>query len=168
MDIKNLVIGALAVLAVVFGVSYFKAPSTVQVPVGAISGPDISSPYLSINSVQRFYNRKGLNIATTTVCAIQSPSATSTLALGAIRFETSSTTASTVTLAKANTAYATTTVLTEMGVAANAKATLIASSTTGLANFVFSPSQWFVVGMAGTGAQTYSPVGICQASFEVI
>lgn len=108
-----------------------------------------------------------LNQATTTICAIQSPAATSTLLTAGISFTVSTTTTSIVTLAKATTAFATTTLLGSASLAANALGTITASSTPfGLDSVnTFGPSTWFVVGMAGNSG-TFSPTGVCQAVFQ--
>jgi hypothetical protein len=111
-----------------------------------------------------------LTAATTTVCALQSPAATSTLVRGGVRLSVSSTTASTVTIAKATTAFATTTWLTNESVGANAQATIIVPATTtptGQAFQIFAPNEWLVVGMSG-GVGTFSPTGVCQATWEAI
>lgn len=112
--------------------------------------------------------RTSYTAATTTPCAIQSPAATSTLVMASALFTVSSTTASTVTIAKAATAFATTTVLgNAIAVGANAQATIVATSTTAnqlAQDFVFAPSQWVVIGMAGN-IGTFSPSGQCSAFF---
>lgn len=146
------------------------------VSLGAVASPDIMSPYFSYGDVRHWAKKTtALNQATTTVCAIQSPAATSTLNFGAVRFSVSSTTASTVTLAKASTPYATTTRLAFGSIAANAQGTIFAQATstgTGITSATddittFAPNTYFVVGMAG-GIGTFSPTGVCQASFTEI
>lgn len=116
-------------------------------------------------------NRVPMQTATTTVCAIKSPAATSTLVRASAQFRVSSSTASTITLAKAATFTATTTLLGQQYIiAAGAQATVVASSTTsnsGLQDFVFAPNQYFVVGMSG-GIGTFSPSGFCNATFETL
>lgn len=122
----------------------------------------------SVNGVVTTYGRvTTLTAATTTVCAIQSPAATSTLQFGSLKLTVGSTTAITVTLAKSSTAFATTTLLNSASIAAGAQGTVIASTTEsvnpdGLG--VFSPSTWFVAGIAG-GTGTFSPTGICQVTW---
>lgn len=138
--------------------------------LGSVTNPDIPSPYLSFGGVRRWAgSTTNLNQATTTVCAIQAPVATSTLVSGGIRFAVSSTTASTVTIAKATTAFATSTLLNTVSVGANAQATVLAASTTLSAleqtNRTFAPNEWLVVGMAG-GVGTFSPSGLCEATWE--
>lgn len=114
---------------------------------------------------------KDFTTATTTVCAIQSPNATSSLEGGGVRMTVSSTTASIVTIAKAATAFATTTLINSASVGANAQATLLAASTTlsslEQTNRIFAPSTWLVVGMQG-GTGTFSPTGSCSAIFHKI
>lgn len=153
--------------------------SSVRTPLlGAATSPDISSPYFSYGDV-RHWGRKTISLtqATTTVCALQSPAATSTLMSGGINLSVSSTTASVVTIAKAATQYATTTAIATSTPIANALLNLPAATTTTIAlnlplaitDRIFGPSTWFVVGMAdGTAeatAGTFSPTGICQATF---
>jgi len=165
-NIKTFLIGALVVLSGVFGILAINAPKVE--PVGAVSSPDIASPYFSYGGV-RHWGRKttSLTQATTTVCAIQSPASTSTLMYGSIQFTTSSTTASTVTLAKATTAYATTTSLGSASVAANGYATVVSKRTAAGGDALdetFAPNTYFVVGMAG-GVGTFSPAGTCEATW---
>ena len=139
-------------------------------PTGAVSGPDIMSPYFSFGGVRFWANRSdSLVAATTTPYNAQSPVATSTLIYGGCNFSTSSTTAMVVTFAKSASPNATTTALGSTTIAANAKGTVVASTTpasyTGIAldpTLVFAPSQWFVMSMTGGGG-TFSPTGSCNA-----
>lgn len=169
---KNYIITAGIALAVVLAVLTLmpqKVINSVQT-VGAVSSPDIQSPYFSYGGV-RFWGAKtdSLIAASTTICAIQSPVSTSTLVTGSIRLTVSSTTATVVTMAKSATRYATTTALASAAFGANAQGTLVASTTsTGTpldGTNTFAPSQWLVVGMQGTSGQTYSPQGVCQATW---
>lgn len=135
--------------------------------LGAVASPDIPSPYFSFGDVRQWAARDSdLTQATTTVCAIQSPAATSTLVAGGIQFTRSSTTASTITIAKASTAFATTTLINAGDVSANAHATILAASTTLSAleqtNRIFAPNQYLVFGVQG-GIGTFSPAGSCHA-----
>lgn len=175
-NIKVYGIGLIAVVGLVFGYLGFSR-GLPEYPVGAISGPDISSSYLSVNGVRAFYASHGMTKATTTICSFQSPNATSTLrtAVGngitGANFSVSSTTASRITFAKATTAFATTTIIgSGAEVAANVKAYILASSTAAqqiAGDNIFAPSEWLVVGMQG-GTGTFSPTGTCTAVFDVI
>lgn len=129
--------------------------------VGAISSPDIMSNWLGLGGGRVWNYTIPFTTSTTTVCAITSPAATSTLLFGGVLFTTSSTTASTVTLAKATTAFATTTSLGASALTANGQGYVVASTT---GSHIFSPSTYFVVGMAG-GVGNFSPVGSCTATF---
>lgn len=137
---------------------------------GAVSGPDSFFPCTSNEGITTCVTRIAMRTATTTVCAIKSPAATSTLVSGTARFTYSSTTAPLVRFAKATTPYATTTALGNATIAAGAQGTLQASSTPvgALGDItVFEPSSYLVVALSG-GVGTFSPTGICQATFEVI
>jgi len=138
--------------------------------LGAVAGPDSYFPCETHNGVQTCATKRSLTTATTTVCAIKSPNATSTLHRGSVKFSVSSTTASTVTLAKAATPFATTSILVaDTSVSANAQASIVSTSTVLSTGGVtlFAPNQYFVVGMAG-GVGTFSPTGSCQAVFDVL
>lgn len=143
------------------------------VKLGGVSGPDTYFSYVANNNLQEYGETKGFTTATTTVCAIKSPAATSTLVFAGVNFTVSSSTASLVTLAKATTAYATSTALNTLTLAANAQGAQIATSSTAtvgvVGNNIFSPNTYFVVGMQDTtpqaGAGTFSPVGSCSARF---
>lgn len=142
-----------------------------QVAVGAVSGPDTYFDYVANNNLRKFGQRRALITGTTTVCAIKSPSATSTLVYAGVNFTTSSTTATVVTLAKATTAFATTTALNTLSLSANAQGGQIATSSLAsvgvVGNNIFAPNTYFVVGMQG-GVGTFSPAGSCGAEWLVL
>lgn len=165
---NHLITAGIAIVVFAVGIAFVKPVQNVVQQFGSVASPDIQSPYFSFGGV-RFWgaHTESLAAATTTVCALQSPVATSTLLSASIRFVVSSTTASTVTLAKATTAYATTTKLVEVALAAGAQGTVVASTTpsggaTNDGTNVFSPNTYLVVGMAG-GTGTFTPTGTCQA-----
>ena len=147
----------------------------VDMSVGALAGPDIPYNYFGFGGVREYAGKTdSLYQASTTVCAIQSPAATSTLTFGSINLTVSSTTASTVIIAKSATAYATTTRLGQGPIAASAQGTVLATTTISIGTddvIVFAPSQWFVVSMqtpAGVANNigTFSPTGICEAVWK--
>lgn len=178
----NKLIGGVAVLALVIaGVAVSKPAQVVErtIQAGSVSSPAILSPWFSFGGARFWGTEVDFTTATTTVCAVQAPAATSTLVANAstVSFRTSSTTASTVTVAKATTAFATTTLLRTVSVGANAQADFVMSSTTSVAsaaaqaleqsNLVFAPNEWLVIGMAG-GTGTFSPVGSCSPVWKQI
>jgi len=172
--LKTVVISAIVVVVGFVGVQFLHQGTGVTPTFGAISGPDIASTYLKWgagNGVRVYPTARALSTATTTVCAIQSPNATSTLRSAAVRFDISSTTASTITFAKSATAFATTTQIGEnVAIAANAQGFVQATTTAAQViaqTTVFAPGQWLVVGMKG-GTGTFSPTGACQATFEEV
>ena len=145
-------------------------PAPQEEPVfGALSGPDIPSPYLTVNGLATWYGSMAMRSATTTVCAIQSPNVTSTLSFASANWDVSSTTASGLVMAKSATAFVTTTLLNDrLDIAANAKALLLATSTIAIeGQRTFAPSQWLVIGMQG-GVGSFSPTGMCKAEFKSV
>lgn len=166
MDKKLLTAGV--IVAIAFSLFSVMKPARVverTIQAGSVSSPDIMSPYFSFGGLKHWAGRTdSLTQATTTVCAIQSPAATSTLAWAGVLFKVSSTTASIVTLATSTSPYATTTLLIANNIGANAQ---------GYVNFqgssanVLAPNTWVVVGMAG-GTGTFSPTGTCQAEFMAL
>lgn len=173
MNTKNILIGG-AILALV-GLAFVQANKQIQVTVqpqqsanvAAVSGPDTYFPYVANNDLQKFGSRAGFAQATTTVCAIISPAATSTLVFGSAKFASLSTSAALVTMAKAATPYATTTLLNIASIAAGLQGTVLATTTWagGLdPATVFAPNTYLVVGVQGAGTP-FSPVGSCEAEF---
>lgn len=83
MDIQKIVIGAVAVLALAVGsLAAFRAP----VPAdntqnfGALTGPAINSPWISIGGIPEWYSKGSCSTASSTIFAVQNPwSATSTV-----------------------------------------------------------------------------------------
>jgi len=178
--IKNTIITIVIALGVSLGVVFFASPVSGSPDLnfagythlsGLIVGTDgiiTSSSTISVNGAGTITKRAVMTTATTTVCALQSPAATSTLVYGSAYLTVSSTSASTLTIAKATTAYATTTSLGASAIAANAQATIIASTTpTAGAATVFAPSTYMVVGLQG-GTGTFSPTGVCTAVFRTV
>lgn len=178
--VKIIVAGLVAILCVAL-VWSLNRPDTIvyqpgDQPLGALAGPDIPSPYLRWGDVAVFKAAQPMATATTTVCALQSPAATSTLLVASAKFDVSTSTATNITLAKAATAFATTTDLGTQPLGANAQASFVitATSTPGGAAWdisdtatTFAPSTWFTVGVKG-GKGTVSPEGTCTATWQVL
>lgn len=180
--LKYLGVAVVAGLLVVAGYLVKKPVTTVvtnNVPgeskatLGALTGPDIPYSYFSFGGVRRFAARvTSLNQASTTACAIQSPSATSTLITASLYIRTATTTASVVTLARAANNSATTTQIgQDYAIASLTQADIIASTTrsdiTHTSGLFFPPNQWLVWGLKGAGGGFY-PTGSCSATWEAI
>jgi len=170
---KNVIIATVvAVLAFVAGtVLPADKVDPVQPPiVGGVSSPDISSPYLSFGNVRRWAARPPFTAATTTICAIQSPVATSTLVSASWQINTGTSTAATIDMGTSTTRYATTTnLVAAKSVASGARGYATWSSAGGsVDDSVMAPSTWVVVKTAGAGLGGYTYDGTCQATFEQI
>src|SRR3990167_8489808 len=145
-----------------------------NMPLGASAGPDRFSPCESRDGVQQCFTRQALSTATTTACAIKSPTATSTLVRATLKVTTATSTATTWTVAKAATAFATTTVLRgDLSLASGALGTMpfVATSSVGVIDVAFfANNQYLVWGVAGVDqpSDTTKLNGICQATFEII
>lgn len=170
MNIQKILIGAALVVVLTLGVIFPRGNSVVnQLVTGAATGPDSYFPCETHDGVQTCFVRQTMKVGTTTLCAMQSPNATSTLRLATAKWSVSSTTATLVVIAKSTTAYATTTALdAEVAIGANGTASVFASTTqaTGSTRLI-APSTFITVGMRGNSG-TFSPVGSCNAVFDVI
>lgn len=162
-----------ATLGAVIGVSIFAAgylarPTVAPQPqLGAVAGPDISSPYTSVNGLATYQARIPMRAATTTLCAIKSPSATSTLVHAGWQIGTGTSTAATIDLATSTTAFATTTNLvaeTSVASGANGAVSWASSGTNG----VLAPNTYVIVKTAGVGLSGYTYGGTCSAQFTVL
>lgn len=168
MDIKTVIIGVL-VLALAGVGGWAVAPKEAAPEDKDIAGSDavVNSNYLNVGGVVTYFFRDDeLTAATTTPLAIQAPSATSTLMIGSgCHFTVSSTSAKAIRFAKATSPNATTTFLFGANTAANARADVVATTTTD--SFVFGPNTWLVMSMVG-GTGVDSPSGLCHARFVVL
>ena len=123
----------------------------------------------SFNSIGYQFSRSAsLNSASTTVCTITSPAATSTVESASLLLTVSTTTAYTVTIGTANFITGTTTLWGTKAYAAGAQSTTFATSTdANLINTALAPSSSLNFTMSG-GAGTFSPTGVCSAVFREI
>lgn len=162
----------LFVLSVVIAVTgYFNytkdAVVVTESNLAGFAGPDMLSDYHNFNGFEKQFKTQGMAIATTSVCAIKAPSATSTLSGGVVRVSTS--TNYTITVAKSATPWSTTTAIMTKAVTEDGEVVYPMSSTTvnatSQADTVFSPGQWLVVSL--TGAETFRAPGACSAEFSL-
>src|SRR3990167_2674247 len=163
---------------------------TVRGPTfGALSSPDIQSNWIRVGGVTRWsYRSDNLHAASTTICSIQAPSATSTLVSAVLYLDIGSSTEFAVDIGKGLTPNSTSSVLyNAFSVGANLKAMIRASTTpttsTAESDLTFSAQVATTTGngiVPGTeqflnfvGYQpaaeetgTFTPTGHCQAVFE--
>lgn len=141
--------------------------------LGSVVGPNNPIPQVNLGELNVVGSSVALRTATSTVCAIQSPSATSTLVNAGVRFKLASTSAVVVDMANSPDRFATTTgtrinAAGGYAVGASAQATIVASSTGSVAGdaTIFAPNRFFVVKYhdANNGAGNVS-TGSCWALF---
>jgi len=171
---KTIITSIFALTAAVFALIAVVEHNAVQAPqtvkVGAAGAID-SVNYHCWAGVCQYYAATSLKTATTTPCAIQSPAATSTLEFVGVRLDVSSTTATTWDIARATTAFATTTTFGTAALAVAGNAQSYMTGTTTAPTAILPPNTWIVVGQrqgitagdtAGTG---FVPSGQCSAKF---
>ena len=167
---KKLSLTLVVILVIAIGAYFFpRTQQVIQNVVGAVSGPDISSPYLSVNGVETQYYSQKFNTASTTRCAIKSPDATSTLSFSSV-VRAATTTNYDIAIAKATTAFATTTTIRSETVTANGAVVFpMASTTYGTltdTDRTFAPNTWLVVSTAGPTATAFDSSS-CSVIFTV-
>jgi hypothetical protein len=173
MDIKNLVIGGLVGLVVLLaGLAVIKQSAPTQdkqPPLGALSSPDIASPYLSFGGVRQWAGSMEMRSGTSTVCSIQSPAATTTLVSATARFDTTPGYTTIWMLGHATTAYSTTTALVASKTLASGARGDMVATTTALTDTRIPPSTFVNLALStSTVGSTFAPVGECKAVFREI
>ena len=146
--------------------------------VGAVTGPDIASPYFSFGGVRHWGYSQDIRQGTTTVCSFQSPVSTSTLDIGSVQVTTGTSSVISVEIAKDNPrTLGNTGMTTRLGYLVTTdsqKFTLLASTTmpTGVVgaidtntNWIFGPSNYLNVKIGGFLGTTNVLVGTCKAVF---
>ena len=146
-----------------------QGPAGVTRTLGAITGPENTSNYFVQNGLRYEYRKTSLRGATTTPCALVSPSATSTLLIATLQVTTGTSTATTWTIAQGSTPYATTTSVGSYSIASGQGFSTSTVPSTN-AGFVVLPNNYIVFGLAGLSGNSVpgaSLVGTCQAEFLV-
>jgi hypothetical protein len=170
---KNALIALAALIVLGVGyVVYNQARVSEDTSLGAQSQQVADGDCYLLNGNRVCPKTTGLNTASTTICSIKAPAATSTLESASARLRVSSTTDMILTFSKAtNTNNATTTKFgDQITVAANAQDSVVASTTAlniEQEDHVFGPNDYFNVGAQG-GIGTFSPSGSCSATFQVL
>ena len=167
----SILLASIIVLGGIATVYYFSS----QERLGQALANQLNVPFLSVNGVAGFFGSQGFS-ASSTLCAIASPAATSTLIFASAQITSATSVDSFIDIAKSSTAFATTTLLgTTFEWDANAKSDLggtIVASTSPTGNaIIFPPRNWLVIkGMAknlqaddGTGVPALGVNGTCKA-----
>lgn len=167
--------------------NYIEAGQSVTTPVvpvvpdenlGAVSGPDSSSPYNSFNGITKWFSAQRMNKATTTLCVfspISHGSASTTLDRLSINITTGTSTAATIVFATSTTAFASSTtaslIMTGQTVASGVKATLrwlpaVGVGLTGsIQGSLIRPDDYILVQTEASGLSGYTYSGTCNAEF---
>ena len=136
--------------------------------LGAVSGPDIFSPYLSVNGVETYSYSSLFNKASSTICAFRTPAATTTLMAGSVKVSSGLNSALFFEIGKSTVMDATTTSLGTYAAGSETKFTMIAS-TTAVDNVddarIFAPSNYIVFKTSSTTPAQLT--GSCKAEFLV-
>jgi hypothetical protein len=148
---------------------------TATTRLGALSSPDIASPFISWGGVRHWAQSAGFYSASSTLCAIQSPAATSTLTSADLRVDSLPYTLLGLEISKASTAFASTTQLAyDISFSTSELGYLrvllggATSSPTGIADSIIAPNQFINFRFATTTTvnSNFAPTGKCQASFR--
>lgn len=164
---------ALVVALVVVG---FQKPvqNVVNQTLGAVSSPDIMSPYFSFGGVRHWAGKMDMRSASSTLCSIQSPAATSTLVSASASFTAGVGYATSYDLGVGDNNAATSTVIGRVQLVSgtNIMGHITATSTalnTTVVDGVMRPNQWVNFRVATATVSTlYAPVGTCSATFREI
>ncbi len=178
---NKIIIGAIILLAAGLILVYFVQPSPQVVKevikeIGAMPGNELPGPEFAVAGVKSFFVNQSMVTSTGTPCALKAPSASSTLVSASFDFQNASSTAVVLVMAKASTAYATTTQIgnTYLTTTAQTDLTLLASTTAAdkaAQDDIFEPNYWLVLSMAnsgGTGGPYASTKGTCKAEFRLV
>lgn len=175
---KNyLVMAGIAVAVFAVGMFFVKPVQNGVNQLGAVSSPDINSPYFSFGGVRQWAGHTDtLNQASTTICSLQSPAATSTLRFADVKLTTGTTTAIALEMAKDTTPSATTTRLGYIVLGSGDRVTLIAgvASTTSFSasgvshtkddsDLIFAPNTYLNVKYGAALGALNVLVGSCNA-----
>jgi hypothetical protein len=143
-------------------------PSNPSKPVVGAAGPDMPYTYISVNGLTTQYFHIPMNVGSSTVCSIPPPTSTSTFdSFPSAFFQTGSTTAMQIQMALAKSPYATTTVIANGIVGANATyTTLVGTTTSSINGSVVGPNDYLNVNAAGGATNVFSPTGYCDVMYQ--
>ena len=143
----------------------------VQAPLGASSGPVDVGEFQSVNGIETYYASSGLNRASTTVCSLRSPNATSTLTFGSLKVTGATTTALFIEFGRSTVIDATTTSIGTRVLASGVQATMLASTSPALSAIdgpvIFPPNNYLNVKYGGALGSLNVLAGSCRATFLV-
>ena len=178
MNIKNISLVLVSVLLAVGISTVIQKDGTTEKIIErtqtlGVSGPEINSDYVIIGGVPTWYRYSASPIAaTSTICSLQSPAATSTLKSATFDTSFASSSALLVEIGVGANSNATTTRLAMWTLPASGKVTLNATTTaleTTLVDGIVAPNRYVNFNIAGVGGTSGSaPTGSCSAVFQQI
>lgn len=140
-----------------------------QVSAGSVTGPEVFSDYFSIGGVVKYFYRVPMTVASTSLCSIKSPAATSTIAYINWIVNKGTTTAAYITIATSTGAYATSSsdeLVADTSLASGEQGYVDWRSVGGgVQDNIISPSNYVLVKTAGAGLGGYTYTGYCQVEF---
>lgn len=173
MTKQNILTSAVVAL-LVSGAVAFLFPNTVQTVVqevtkaGSVVSSELPTNFFSFGELRQWAYVPKMNVATTTLCAIKSPAATTTLISAGFQINTGTSTAATIDIGTSTIAYSTTTNLVSAfsvgsGALGSAGWTSVGGS---VQDNVMAPNTWVVVKTAGAGLGGYTYSGRCTVRFQ--
>jgi hypothetical protein len=169
MNTKNVLIALGVIVLLGLGVYFPRTNPVVNQIVGSVPGTSLSSPFWDVNGLTTEYRSQRLNVASTTICSMRSPTyATSTLVFGSVSFTTGTTTVLVVDFGRSTGPGATTTSLGQSYLAAGFTETFIASSTNVGTKSIFAPGTYFNVKVGGYQGDANVLKGSCKGEFKVL
>lgn len=142
--------------------------------LGALSSPDIPSPYISVGGLATYSYKSSLITASTTACVIQGPAATTSIEYSGVQITTATSTATTWTFAQSTDRWlgSTTPIVASFPLASGAQGSFAfhASTTQSVASGgILAPSNWLVWTVAGTSISDSTKLnGTCSAQLKVL
>ena len=169
---KNLGIGLVLAIVLVLGMTFPRGNTVVQQVrdqvVGAVASVDTTEDHFSYNGFEQSMYTRTMSIATSTVCVVKTPAATSTLVAYYANFSVAPTVGTTFVLGTSTTPFSTSSPIFSGVLAANVKNTISWLATTtavGAQNKTIGANTYIVFDLAGS--PTYSGlVGKCYAEFR--
>lgn len=173
MTKQNILTSAVIAL-LVSGTVAFLFPNTVKTVVqevtktGSVVSSELPDNNFSFGQVRRWAYGPKMNVATTSLCSIKSPAATSTLISAAFQIYTGTSTAATIDIGTSTTAFATTTnLVSAFSVGSGAQgATGWTSAGGSVQDNVMAPNTYVNVKTAGAGLGGYTYGGKCTVVFQ--
>lgn len=169
MNKNNILVGLGIGLALIFSIIGLTKHSS---PTFGGTSPDFASAYISWGGINHWTYKQTMRQASTTLCDIQSPNATTTLSRATVNFTGTPSYTTTYELGQSVNAFATTTALVaSYGVPAGTTPVFVSTSTvTALVpDGIIPPNTYVNLNISTSSASaTFAPTGFCEAEFTEV